>query len=223
MGEYGSGVLRRSPADVRLPCMVYAAVGRLPSAVTPDIERSIVEARKSPGVVRVFCPGPASEAPASARLEVAVVARGYWLARQLLARLLDRCGGPGTAATGGDTPDPACGSRVTRATAHFVDGRLRLWMATGEMEITRALAASLSGVPEEYVDLRVTGAAEGATCRDALTAALSLARELQPAPVQVILTGTAVVPLPVAGIPAALPAEPVTQSAAQPAPQALAA
>lgn len=203
--------------------MVYAAVGILPSGVTPEIELAILETRKSPGVVRVISyPGLAFDAPASTRPEVAVVARGYWLARQLLARLLERCGGPGSAAMGSDAQDRACGSRVTRATAHFVDGHLRLWMATGEMEATRALAARLSGVPEEYVDLRVTGAAEGANCHDALTAALALARELQPAPVQVILTSTVAVPLPAAGLPP-LPANPAAETTVDPAPQALAA
>lgn len=178
--------------------MVYAAVGVLPPEVTPEIELAIVETRKSPGVVHVICyPGVASEASGSPRPEVAVVARGYWLARQALARLMERCGGPFMTAPGSGTGlDHACMARVTRATAHFVDGRLRLWVATADMAQTRALVAKLSGVPEEYVDLRVTGEAEGTTSLDVLTAALALAKELQSAPVQVILAPVVAVPLP---------------------------
>ncbi len=189
---------RRAPAEVRLPCMVYAAVGVLPHHSTPEVELAITESRRAPGVVHVIrYPGLVCEHTGHARSEVAVVARGYWLARQALARLMVQCGG--VVALPASNPvqeDVACPSRVTRGTAHFLDGRLRLWLATSQMEQTRALAARMAGIPEEYVDLRVVGEAEGAAPLDVITAALALARELQPSPVQVIVAQVVTVPLP---------------------------
>lgn len=190
--------LRRAPSEVRLPCMLYAAVGVLPRHATLEVDIAITESRRSPGVIHVIpYPGLVCEQTGVARSEVAVVARGYWLARQALARLMVQCGG--VVALPASNPvqeDVACPSRVTRGTAHFVDGRLRLWLATSQMEQTRALAARLAGIAEEYVDLRVVGEAEGAAPVDVITAALALARELQPSPVQVIVAQVVTVPLP---------------------------
>jgi hypothetical protein len=188
---------RRAPAEVRLPCMLYAAVGVLPRHASFDI--AITETRKAPGVVHViFYPGLLCEKTGNARPEVAVVARGYWLARQGLARLMEKCGVPVAMPASNPVKEKiACQSRVTRGTAHFVDGRLRLWLATSQMEKTRALAARLAGIREEYVDLRVVGEAEGGAPVDIITAALALARELQPLPVQVIVAPVVMVPLSV--------------------------
>jgi hypothetical protein len=65
------------------------------------------------------------------------------------------------------------------------------------MEKTRALAARIAGITEAYVDLRVVGEAEGAAPVDIITAAIALARELQPSPVQVIVAPVVTVPLAV--------------------------
>jgi hypothetical protein len=175
--------------------MLYAAIGVLPRHASFDL--AITETRKAPGVVHVISyPGLVCEKTGNARPEVAVVARGYWLARQGLARLMEKCGGPvAMPASNPVKENIACQSRVTRGTAHYVDGRLRLWLASSEMEKTRALAARLAGIPEEYVDLRVVGEAEDGAPVDIITAALALARELQPAPVQVIVAPAVTVPL----------------------------
>jgi hypothetical protein len=178
--------------------MLYAAVGVLPRHPTLQAEVAITDSRRSPGVAHVIVySGLVCETTGLARPEVAVVARGYWLARQGLARLMTQCGGVvSLPASNPVQEDVACQSRVTRATAHFIDGRLRLWLATSEVEQSRALAARLAGVAEEYVDLRVVGDAEGAAPVDVLTAVLALARELQPSPVQVIVAQPVSVPLP---------------------------
>jgi hypothetical protein len=177
--------------------MLYAAVSVRPRNAKVDVDHVITESRRAPGVVHVIpYPGLVCEKTGVARLEVAVVARGYWVARHALARLMEKCGAPvPLTAANPVQEDVACQSRVTRATAHFVEGRLRLWLATSEMEKTRALAARLAGIAEEYVDLRVVGEAEGGAPVDLITAALALARELQPAPVQVILAPEVTVPL----------------------------
>jgi len=192
-------VPRRAAAEVRLPCMVYAAVGVLPGRETADVDRALAETRKAPGVVHVITyAGVDCSHAGIARPEVAVVARGYWLARHALARLMEKFGGPSALSAASDADRLACPSRITRGTAHFVEGRLRLWVATSDMEATRALAARLAAIPEQYVDLRIVGEAEGAAPIDILTAALALARELQPAPVQVIVAPVVTVPLPAA-------------------------
>jgi hypothetical protein len=179
--------------------MLYAAVSVMPRHPKVDVNVALAETRKAPGVVHVISyPGLVCEQTGVPRAEVAVVARGYWLARQGLARLMDRCGGPVALPAGNPVQeDVACRSRVTRGTAHFVDGRLRLWLATSEMEKTRALAARIAGITEAYVDLRVVGEAEGAAPVDIITAAIALARELQPSPVQVIVAPVVTVPLAV--------------------------
>lgn len=187
---------RRVSADMRLPCMLYAAVSVLPANLPADVDLAIGETRRAPGVVHVITySGLICGQTGVARPEVAVVARGYWLARQALARLIDRIGAPSALPAPAGRGDMSCESRVTRGTAHFVDGRLRLWLATSEVENTRALAARLAGISKECVDVRVVGGAEGAAPLDIVTAALALARELQPAPVQVILAPAVVVPL----------------------------
>jgi hypothetical protein len=177
--------------------MVYAAVSVLPRHAKVDIDAAVAETRRAPGVVNVISyAGLVCEKTGLARPEVAVVARGYWLARQALARLMEKCGGPvALPAPNPVQEDVVNPSRVTRGTAHFVDGRLRLWLATSEMEKTRALAAQLAAIAEVHVDLRVTGEAEGGAPADILTAAIALARLLQPAPVQVIVTPVLTVPL----------------------------
>jgi hypothetical protein len=179
--------------------MLYAAMGTLPRNSPVDIDLALAETRKAPGVVHVISRAElAAGVAGGARPDVAVVARGYWLARHALARLLERCGGPAALATVAESQGPSCPSRVTRATAHFVENRLRLWLATADMAATRALAARLAGIAEEYVDVRVIGEAEDAAPVDIISAALTLARELRPAPVQVVVVPMISVPMPAA-------------------------
>jgi len=179
--------------------MLYAAIDVLPGSGAADVDFALAETRKAPGVVHVITYSGVDCGHAGiARAELAVVARGYWLARHALARLMEKFGGPAALSAVSAAERLACPSRITRGTAHFVEGRLRLWVATSDMEGTRALAARLASIPEEYVDLRVVGEAEGAAPADILTAALVLARKLQPAPVQVIVAPVVTVPLPAA-------------------------
>lgn len=193
----GPASARRVPAEVRLPCMLYAAVCPMPSDAPADLALVLAETRRAPGVVHVISyPGLVDPQSGIARPELAVVARGYWLARQALARLTDRLGmTPELHAQGRSPGDYACASRVTRGTAHFVEGRLRLWLATSDLAASRALAARMAGIAEAYVDLRVVGEADGGAPADVISAALALARELQPTPVQVIMAPVVTVPL----------------------------
>ena len=177
--------------------MLYAAVCQMPSDAPADLALVLAETRRAPGVVHVISyPGLLDPQSGAARPELAVVARGYWLARQALARLTDRLGmTPEVHTQVRSQGDYSCASRVTRGTAHFVEGRLRLWLATSDLAASRALAARLAGIAEAYVDLRVVGEAEGGAPADVITAALALARELQPNPVQVIMAPVVTVPL----------------------------
>lgn len=187
---------RRPAAEVRLPCMLYAAVTVLPAQGAREIDLVLAETRSAPGVVHVIpYAGAAGDQAGSEQREVAVVTRGYWLARHALARLVDKLGGTVALAAAGSQDPLACPSRITRGTAQFVEGHLRLWLSTSDVAGTRALAARLACIPEEHIDLRVVGDAQGAAPLDIVTAVLTLARELQPAPVQVIVAPVVTVPL----------------------------
>ena len=130
--ESGPVTARRSPCDIRLPCMVYAAVGVLPAAAGPQVDAVLAEMRKAPGVVQVIAyAGLVSAVGAAPRREVAVVARGYWLARQLLARLMTQLGADAVYVEGRRMNDDGSNDGVSRATAQFVDGRLRLSLGHG--------------------------------------------------------------------------------------------
>ncbi len=141
--------------------MLYAAVGVLPRLRAADIEHALADCRRSPGVVQVVSyPGLVCDQTFVARPEIAVVARGYWLARQALDRLVTQCGG---AATSLSSPRAAADAGVTRAacgTAQLVDGRLRLWMATRDHGKYPCAGGTPRGIAEEHVDLRVVGDAQ---------------------------------------------------------------
>jgi hypothetical protein len=178
---------RHTPTDVRLPCMVYAAIGALPRDAGPEAEQAIAAMRKAPGVLNVISYGAAISfaEPLVHETGIAVIARGYWLARQSLARLLAQCAAPGAAAP---LPGPGAEGCVARGTAQFLDGRLRVWHATADAVRSRSIASRIAGIAEDSIDLRVVGDQESAAGLRVLVAAISLAHELQPAPVQVIVT-----------------------------------
>ncbi len=174
--------------------MLYAAVGILPRQGLAGLDVAVADCRKAPGVVQIVSyPGLVCDQTLLARTEIAVVARGYWLARQALDRLMAQCGAPALLQRSSG-PDAGV-ARAVCGNAQLVDGCLRLWVSTADMERSRALAARLSGIAEEYVDLRVIGSTPADASPEVLTAAIALAREMQPVPVQVILA-------PAFGIPA---------------------
>ncbi len=188
--------------------MLFAAVGVLPRQALAAVDTAIADCRKAPGVVQVVSySGAVCDRTGQPRPEIAVVARGYWLARQALDRLLAHCGAP--AALAQCSPGLESGlPRAVCANAQLVDGCLRLWVSTADFEHSRALAARLSGIAEQYVDLRVVGSATANASAEVLTAAIALAREMQPAPVQVILAATIGAPsLSLAAVEAVAPAD----------------
>jgi hypothetical protein len=180
---------QRGPIDVRLPCMVYAAIASLPDVVRSQTEVAVDEMRKAPGVLHVICYADhLSTDSTDARLGVAVITRGYWLARQALARLVAR------SVLGAELSDEDCSvpiggvdAQVDRATAQFVGKRLNLWGASSNADRFRSLAARIAGIREDAIDLRSTGVIEREPGVDVLVPAIALARELNPAPVQVIV------------------------------------
>jgi hypothetical protein len=189
-------VTRRAPPDLRLPCMVYAAAGAL-DASGDEAQEAMAEVRRAPGVLQVVpYAGATFEGPQSCRDGVAVVARGYWLARQMLARLMDQCVPAGNkAALDRDVEAPAgrlptlAGLTASSAacTAQFNRGRLRVWISTSEPDRVRAAAGRLAGLAPEAVDLRLLGSSDGPMGLAVLVPAIALARELQSAPVQLIV------------------------------------
>jgi len=73
-------------------------------------------------------------------------------------------------------------------TAQFVDGRLKLWAPTQAPTFARETAARVSRLEKNQIDLQVTQLGGGFGRRletDYLVPAIALAREVQPAPVQV--------------------------------------
>lgn len=187
--SHAAALTRRAPADVRLPCMVYAAVGALCADAGNDTELAIAQMRKTPGVLHVISyEGPRLDNAPACSSGIAVVTRGYWLSRQALARLMAHCGGSvGMFAWNSDAEAAQADARVTRATAQFFDGHLRLWLATTGTERSRTAAARIAGIDEERVDLRVVGQPQSDAGLNVLVAAIALARALQPVPVQVIV------------------------------------
>jgi hypothetical protein len=183
-------VARRAVADLRLPCMLYAAVGSVPfreGRIPPeDLER----ARRTPGVAHMlplaslegFAPG------------VAVIARGRFLARQVLDSLTAQwnlaCFGKAAAALTG-TPAPA----PEPCTAQTIDGRLRVWAPTlaadGADVRLRERIARIAGMDASLVEVSSTG--QGVVADALLVPAIALAKALQPAPVQ--LLAAALLPL----------------------------
>jgi hypothetical protein len=184
-------VTRRAPQDVRLPCMVYAAVGAVAGFATEAVELAMADTRKAPGVVSVL-PYAGGEFAGSICCPdgVAVVTRGYWLARQMLARLMDQCGSPADRTRSQGEASPA-GAGLTASSAactvQFYHGHLRIWIAASDPARVRATAASIAGVAPAEVDLRLLGSEDGPHGLGALVPAISLARQLQSAPVQLIV------------------------------------
>ena len=177
-------VTRRSPPDVRLPCMLYAAVGAVPFQGGRIPQEDLARARRTPGVVQVL----PLEAQGGFAAAVAVIARGRWLSRQVLEALLTQWSGVSASLSG---PRAANRAEPETCTAHLLDGRLRLWVPTSDPERVRERAARVSGIEFRRIDVSPVGIGEA---HDSMLApAIRLARELQPAPVQVLS------PLPVNG------------------------
>jgi len=182
-------VARRAVADVRLPCMLYAAVGAFSGDAGEDTQLAIAQIRKLHGVLHVIrYEGAASAQGATSRAGIAVVTRGYWFSRQALARLMAQCGGTvGMFAWNTQAEVSEADARVTRATAQFVDGHLHLWLASVNPDRSRASAALIANVAQDFIDLRVVGQPQSEAGSNVLVSAICLARALQPSPVQVIV------------------------------------
>ena len=192
--DSASASTRKSPTDIRLPCMVYAAIGVLPAGI--EVDAALADMRKAPGVVQVIAyAGLLDPLAGEPRREVAVIARGYWLARQLLGRLLAQVGADVLYVEGRRANDDSNNEGVSRATAQFIDGRLRLWLATSDAAASHAATARLANLAPRDLDLRVLGKARDPASSELLTAAIAVSRELRPTPVQVIVTPTRVAPV----------------------------
>ena len=180
---------RHTPNEVRLPCMVYAAVGRI-CLPAHEAEPAIAEMRKAPGVVNVIrFDLDAIDGAWPGQVGIGLVARGYWLARQSLARLLSQLGQANQAdeESGYRFGSADADAGMASCTAQFVDGRLRLWHATLDAGRSRVAAARIAGMGVDQIDLRVSGKQVGGSGFSVLVSAIALARELQPAPVQVMV------------------------------------
>jgi len=188
-GHTSKVIARRAPADVRLPCMLYAAVGAFAGDAGEDTQLAIAQIRKMHGVLQVIrYEDAASAAGPASNAGIAVVTRGYWFSRQALARLMAQCGGTvGMFAWNSQAEASEADARVTRGTAQFVDGHLHLWLATVDPGRSRSSAAHIANIAQDFVDLRVVGQPQSEAGRNVLVAAIALAHALQPAPVQVIV------------------------------------
>jgi hypothetical protein len=143
---------------------------------------------------------------------VAVIARGQWLARQGLERLVAACSPEGMVGLAGSLPGeqvnfphaqvpaaavpatvPAGGAALDCATIQYRAGRLQLWVPGANSEGSRALAARIAGLPEENVDLHSLGSVRRDPAAQVLVAAVALAKALSPSPVQVMHVPRAVV------------------------------
>jgi len=184
---------RRSALDLRLPCMLYAAIG-VPACSGAALESVLAQMRGSPGVLKLIgFDDVAIDGSLACAGGVAVVARGYWLARQGLARLMDLCrdAADPVAVSGAVLPAPAPEALTASSaacTAQMYRGQLRLWMSGADPAAMRAAAARLAEVPAADVDLRALGTHDGPHGLAVLHPAIVLARRLQPAPVQVIVS-----------------------------------
>ena len=184
------GVVRRAGGDVRLPCMLYAAVGAFSPHAKADTQAAIAQIRRMHGVLHVIsyeqsC-DTAGGSPCCAG--IAVVTRGYWFSRQALVRLMAQCGGAVSMFAWNSAAEVAeADAHVTRGTAQFVDGRLHLWLATLDAPRSRARAAHVAGISQDLIELRVVGQPRSEAGRNVLVSAIAVARALQPAPVQVIV------------------------------------
>jgi len=123
-GQTSKIVARRAPVDVRLPCMLYAAVGAFSGDAGEDTQLAIAQIRKLHGVLHVIrYDGASDPSGPAASAGIAVVTRGYWFSRQALARLMAQCGGTvGMFAWNSQAEANEADARVTRGTAQFVDG-----------------------------------------------------------------------------------------------------
>lgn len=169
--------------------MMYAAVATAPRDAGRGTDRAIAAMRKAPGVVNVISFEACSFEPAPVHATgIAVVARGYWLARQALARLMAQFASAAdiprwNALVASGDADP----RVAHGTAQFVDGRLQLWHATLDAVSSRAAVSRIAGIAEALVDLHVVGTQQSEAGLGVLVSAIAMAREFAPAPVQVIV------------------------------------
>jgi hypothetical protein len=176
--------------------MVYAAVGALADAGSDAAALAMTETRKAPGVLNVVAyAGGTVESSLVCHAGVAVITRGYWLARQVLARLMDQCGAAAARPAPASREDGTEASSVAALTAssaactvQFYNGHLRIWMSTSDPMRVRAAAARIAGMALDAVDLRVLGDRDAPHGLGVLVPAIALARELPSAPVQLIVS-----------------------------------
>lgn len=191
LGESHSSKLiaRRAPTDVRLPCMLYAAAGAFLGDTGEDTQLAIAQIRKLHGVLHVIrYESTKAAVQSTTSAGIAVVTRGYWFSRQALARLMALCGGAvGMFAWNSQLEAGEADARVTRGTAQFVDGHLHLWLATVDPARSRANAALIANIAQDFVNVRVIGQPQSEAGCNVLVAAIAMARALQPSPVQVIV------------------------------------
>lgn len=174
---------RRVAVERRLPGMLYAAVAEFGHTERARLELAMADVRQAPGVVNVISFPCAAEG----RIGVATVARGFWLARQSLARLIHQAGVDSGPAGALNRAALALEPTVSRAIAQCFHGPLRLWLGTSDAARVVEAAARASGLPADRIDLHTAGFGEGDLPPGLLEAAIALALALQPAPVQVIL------------------------------------
>lgn len=162
--------------------MLYAAVGAISNEPEDSHVQTGTDARGVPGVIQVIrLEREIGDGFAVGASTLAVVARGYWLARQSLARMMPSGVHPGSA------PTDSAAIVATHATAQFVEGRLRIWVANVDINPIRERAAHTSGLPEDHIDVRTVGHREGDCSAAVLAMAIWLARRLESAPVQAIV------------------------------------
>ena len=191
-------VTRRAPCDLRLPGMVYAAVGAL-DHTSPALAPAMHAVRQTPGVLHglSYLGAPVDDTLVCDE-GVAVVARGYWLARQKLAQLMGDCGVLPQLSLLESEADQAmlrsgsarlAGLTAARSacTVQCYRNLVRIWACVEDRAGFRAAAARLANVPLSQVELCSTGSNKPMVDASVLVPAISLARQLQPAPVQVIV------------------------------------
>jgi hypothetical protein len=169
---------RRPSGDLRLPGMVYAAVGTLGQPLS-QIDQHMSAARQTPGVLHVL---PYSAAELDERRVgqegVAVVSRGYWIARQKFDQLLEQCGAVSRQASPGS---------MAVCTVQWYRGQLRLWATVHDRLAFLSVASRLAGIALDQIELFPNPKSTETTDVAVLVPAIALARQLQPVAVQVLV------------------------------------
>jgi hypothetical protein len=178
--------------------MVYAAVGAL-NHTSPDLAHAMQSVRQTPGVLHgLSYLGATIDNDLVCDEGVAVVARGYWLARQKLAQLMHACGVlPQWSLLDADVDQPRLAAGATRlagltaarsaCTVQCYRSLVRIWASVDNRAEFCAVAARLANVSITQVELCSPGPNKPVVDASVLVPAMSVARQLQPAPVQVIV------------------------------------